>query len=241
MFDPFTLDDGFFLSPTPTASTRGAAESGGDADGEGTSSHLPSVPERLPPSPCLGPSPPRVPLRSKPKGCRGQMQQRPHLHHTSKFMLEVFAGEGSLTAACAEVGLRVACPVDILPGPEFDISDPAVQNLLVKWVRKGRFWLVHLAPPCTGWSVSRRGKQLASSLSTATFTIRMVRAARLSGTHITLENPRSSRLFTWPPLAKQFRLSQLRVVNMCYCSYGAPFKKPTVFLSSLPQLQHLQS
>ena len=227
-------------SGTISSSQGGVALAGASRDatvGVGTT----TVTRRPPAPPLPAPSPPREQRRCRTPGRRGHLLQRPFSRPLDQSMLEVFAGEGSLTAACSEVGLRVACPIDIAGGHEFDITNPAIQSLIIRWVRKGRFWLVHLAPPCTGWSVARKGKQLASSVETASFTVRLVRAARLSGTHITLENPRASRLFSWPPLARQFELSRLQPVHMCYCSFGAPYKKPTTFLSSVPALCQIGS
>ncbi|CAK0873972.1 unnamed protein product [Prorocentrum cordatum] len=45
-----------------------------------------------------------------------------------RFFLEVFSGEGYLTGAILEMGLRAGVPVDREKGPHFDIADPKVQK-----------------------------------------------------------------------------------------------------------------
>ena len=45
-----------------------------------------------------------------------------------RFFLEVFSGEGYLTGAVLEAGLRIGVPLDLKQGPHFDITDPRVQK-----------------------------------------------------------------------------------------------------------------
>ncbi|CAK0812001.1 unnamed protein product, partial [Prorocentrum cordatum] len=168
------------------------------------------------------------------RGPRGQVGQRPR--RGRRFFLEIFSGEGYLTGAILEAGLRAGVPMDLVKGPQFDITDPKVQRVVIGWIRSGAIWLMHLATPCTRWSIARSSgtAEPAGGLAAARFTVRLIQECRRSGVHFTLENPQRSRLWTWRPLARALRASASTFVDLCQCRFGTPFQKPTRLAASHP-------
>jgi len=60
------------------------------------------------------------------------------------------------------------------------------------------------------------------------------------GVFWTLENPLSSKLWAWPPLAKYLRTHTHRSAEVHMCMYGATYLKPTRLCGSLPRLDELE-
>ena len=137
----------------------------------------------------------------------------------------------------AEAGLRIGCPIEREAGVHHDLLLPAVQRLVLGWVRSRRAWLVHIGVPCSRWSIARStGGPDESGLRCALFAIRVLRACRQAGVLFTIENPRSSRVWSWPPLAAELRRAQAVAADFPLCAFGTPFKKPTRFAGTLPGL-----
>ena len=96
-----------------------------------------------------------------------------------------------MSQAIADMGFYIAAPIEISNGSEFDLSDPKIQRLVIQWIRRRRFWLVHLGTPCKRWSRSNTTgiSELVDGLPLAAFTVRVLRACRQAGVFFTLENP----------------------------------------------------
>ena len=126
------------------------------------------------------------------------------------------------------------CQIDIEKGAWHDMTCKRVQRLILTWVRSGRLWLIHLGTPCTRWSAARTTGVVEpdGGLERALFTVRLLRACRQSGVLYTLENPRASALWKWPPLANELRRASALSVNFLQCQYGTPYKKPTTLAAS---------
>ncbi|CAK0792870.1 unnamed protein product, partial [Prorocentrum cordatum] len=152
-----------------------------------------------------------------------------------RLLLEIFSGEGYMAGAILEAGLRVGIPMDLQKGPHFDVAEPKVQKVIIRWIRSGAIWLMHLATPCARWSVARSSStsEPAGGLAAARFTVRRIQECR-AGAHFTLENPRRSRLWTWRPLARALKPAGAILVDLCQCRFGTPFQKPTGFAASHP-------
>ena len=146
-------------------------------------------------------------------------------------MLELFAGEASISRASLECGLRIAVPTDILGGPEFDLCCAAVEAEVLAWIKQGRIWLVMFGTPCTSWSLANSqgasSERKALGLACARATVRLLRACRLHGVRIMLENPWSSQLWRWRPLARELARAGAAVLRFDMCCYGAAWRKPT--------------
>ena len=152
-----------------------------------------------------------------------------------KFVLEVFAGAMVLSSVLLDDGFRVALPIDLQAG--YDVCAPGVLRQLIGWIRSGRIWLLCLAPVCTTWSTTQtRGHRStsASPAPTAVATVRLLRAARLEGIHVWIENPLHSRLWKWGPLSRELRLRGTTFHRLHYCTLGCAWKKATGISTSLP-------
>ena len=108
--------------------------------------------------------------------------------------------------------------------------------MIIGWIRSGAIWLLHLATPCTRWSVARTSgtTEPAGGIEAARFTVTLIRECRRAGVYFTLENPLRSRLWAWRPLARELRAASAQLVALCQCRFGTPFKKPTRLAVSHP-------
>ena len=155
-------------------------------------------------------------------------------------MLEIFAGCARLTGAVHHAGMRTAAPLDIRRGPHADLSRAPAQQLLLKQLRAGRFWYVHLGTPCTRWvpaGGNRPPRPLGLQL--AVLTVRIIRLCRQLGIHYTFENPPTSRIWRWRPLEKELARAAHPKVVFDSCCFGAPFRKPGAIAGSFAELDLL--
>ena len=93
-----------------------------------------------------------------------------------------------------------------------------------------RVWLVHLAPPCTFWSQALAGRSQhhqQTGLSAAEVTLNIMRACDRSNVLWTLENPKSSRLWSWPPLSEYLTTHGHYIAEVHYCQFKCSYQKAT--------------
>ncbi|CAK0870751.1 unnamed protein product [Prorocentrum cordatum] len=76
-----------------------------------------------------------------------------------------------------------------------------------------------------------------AGLGRADFAVKVLKACRKSGVSASLENPASSRLLKYPPLASMFNKMRCESIEYHCCRYGAPYKKPAGFIANLPELK----
>ena len=155
-------------------------------------------------------------------------------------VLELFAGCARLSSACSELGLKVGVPFDINAGKQFDLSDPRVQATVLRWLRDGKVWYVHMGTPCTGFSIAATTctstTALELSLTCATFCLRVIRLCMRKGILWSLENPESSKLFKWIPFQRLAERPGVFRVLYHNCRYGTPWLKPTTLLTNCDAL-----
>eukprot|EP00959_Pyramimonas_sp_CCMP1952_P374893 7850965-Pyramimonas_sp.AAC.1 len=91
-----------------------------------------------------------------------------------------------------------------------DVSKPRAQRHIIKGLlRRGLVWYLHLGTPCTTWSRARTtgsSSAVLGGLQLAKFTLDLIKLCKRYGVLYSLENPRSSRLFTWEPLRKELQI-----------------------------------
>ncbi|CAK0811644.1 unnamed protein product [Prorocentrum cordatum] len=192
-------------------------------------------------SSAAAPAPPAGPQRRPPwPGARGPSRRRDRAG-----VLEIFGGSCRFSGACAAAGLRILCPVDVSAGPHFNVLSIAVQQKILHWISHGYVCHVHIATPCTRWSVANAtgapdSEGSRAGLGCADFTVRVLKMCHRCGVSVSLENPRSSRLLKYPPLVNIFE--KLGCVSFEYhcCRYGAPYLKPTVFVTNVPSLSVIE-
>ena len=59
-----------------------------------------------------------------------------------------------LTECMRERGWQCAAPLDILYHPDFDLLNPLFLAVVVGLILEGRFAILHLAPPCSSFSMA---------------------------------------------------------------------------------------
>ncbi|CAK0877143.1 unnamed protein product [Prorocentrum cordatum] len=132
-------------------------------------------------------------------------------------ILELFAGCGRLSGACAQAGLRILCPIDVANGKHFDLLNSRVQ--------------------CRARSTgSEDTNEVTRGLELALFSCRALRVCRQCGVTVSVENPASSGIWSYEPLKRELQKCSCSPVRYDACRYGAPFKKSTIFFTNAVSL-----
>ena len=160
--------------------------------------------------------------------------------------LELFAGSCRLTHALGQRGMAVVDPVDILLGTHHDLRRRSTQLCILSWIKSGWIKFVHLGTPCTVFSRARHCirhtdralEKERVSVEFALFSAEVISTCNTYHVGWSLENPRSSRLFEMPFLSQL--LIQGYHVDLDFCRYGEPYRKPTRIYSSSDFLAPLQ-
>ena len=97
------------------------------------------------------------------------------------------------------------------------------------WVRTGRVWCVPLGTPAP--LGVRRTRTIASSgklrgMQLASFPAWLIRLCKQKGVHVVLENPKSSGLWAFPPVARALAYANSQPVHLDMCRFGASYMKP---------------
>ena len=170
--------------------------------------------------------------------------------------LEFFSGSGRLGKAVSRYAGMVVLLWDICYGPEYDLTCPAVQHMVLGWIKNGSVIAGHLGTPCQSFSRARdrpggppRLRSDAQPLGLeglkpwdATkvkngnllmrFTVRVMLLAISLALPFTLENPARSRLWLCPPVLALLRRRSITCQVVEYCMFGMPWKKSTLFVGS---------
>eukprot|EP00438_Fugacium_kawagutii_P008464 Skav230206 [mRNA] locus=scaffold2443:266117:270539:+ [translate_table: standard] len=162
--------------------------------------------------------------------------------------LELFAGTGRLTECVKKAGLFAWPPFELAAGRCYDLLDDGVQKFIFGLLTAGLVWWVHLGTPCTAWSRARHNIKNFSkarakeqiAVATALFTCRVIRECMKRGIMVTLENPRSSRLWEFAPIHDLLQDARIFLYYFDMCQYGEPHKKSTGILTNEEHFSKLQ-
>lgn len=149
-----------------------------------------------------------------------------------------------------------AINIDTAVSRRYDLTRRRRVRRLAEDIARGLFFMLHFAPPCSTWSrariprlrkvgryieglpqltaAGRRQLELGTALARAT--VELVLAAIASGIGFSLENPLTSMLFQWPPMRKIMELPGVYVIDLDYCRYGTPWRKPTRIITNVSAL-----
>ena len=159
--------------------------------------------------------------------------------------LEVFSGCGGLSKALKGCKLE-SFEFEILNGNQYDVSKRDVQLLILRWVRQGKVWGLHLGTPCTIWSIARtrvgdtpknRRKERLGRMF-AHFTSELCQLASKLGIPWSIENPKTSKIWKGP-LHSLHALPGVAEIFYDMCMYGSCFKKPTKLLTTFVSLARI--
>ena len=173
-------------------------------------------------------------------------------------VLELFSGSSRLLDAIRECTDSWGEAWDISEGGEYDVLVSENLELLLRRLRQGWYWWVHIAPPCATFSKARSpplrsgehiwGLPYLDSGSQAKLDegnllcLVAVEVARLClrlAIPFTLENPAGSFIWSFPPLLEVLEKEEIWRVEMDYCMYGEMWKKPTAFITSVKEMTSL--
>ena len=161
-------------------------------------------------------------------------------------MVEVFSGEGRLGRAFARRGFQVVL-WDVRNGDQFDLTRPSNVRALLRLCRGAHF--VHLAPPCSSFSIARganaprsraypMGKpELGDSDRAKVQVGNMLVKVCIQVVHQqstlqrawSLEQPKTSRMWLCPPLTRALLRCGARSVTTCFCAWGTAWRKDATF------------
>ncbi|CAE8612690.1 unnamed protein product, partial [Polarella glacialis] len=164
-----------------------------------------------------------------------------------KYFLELFSGSGVLTTAFKQAGCNVLPACEILNGVQFDLTRHSTQEALLRLLRTGRVWYVHMGTPCTVWSRARHGltnmararAKETVGVELALFSVAVARLASSLNIWWSIENPRSSRLWNFHPVSELLQLPHTHWFHWDMCMYDSPNKKPTATMTNCPSLAGL--
>ena len=142
-------------------------------------------------------------------------------------VLELFAGTGGFTAACKRAGFRVGPAFELKSGLQYNLAMRVVQLSILSQIRSGRVRHVHLGTPCSVWSLARRGiqdraKARQKEIFGVEFALFSAVATECSrcGIGFSIENPRGSRLWQFPPIAATLALPGVRMIELHICVHS---------------------
>ena len=156
-------------------------------------------------------------------------------------MIELYSGTALISHALLDVGLCVGPPIEKKDG--WDLSDPALFELLLRLSAAGRVGLFWLGPPCTTYSLARAPRlrsveepwgfdvlepETASGNLHMHQSLALFLTQSLAGNEAILETPwgaYSRKLPWWVWLAQ--RSTEIRIDQ---CRYSTPYLKPTSLL-----------
>jgi len=168
---------------------------------------------------------------------------------------DIFCGRGNLTAAFRAFGMACAC-MDRATSPDTDdvLTDIGKGKLLQMVVNLAPGGVLWLAPECKSWIwLSRRtskrcsenadGDTSVTSVAEANAVARLLadvcRTCYALGVQYVIENPRSSVLFTYPPIEAMLRATDARSVAVDLGRAGATSPKPLVLWGTACWLDRL--
>jgi hypothetical protein len=176
----------------------------------------------------------------------------------AQVFLDLFGGCGRVSKSWRRRGYATLC-FEIGQGPEFDLCNPKVIQVILGWIRAGVVAGIWLATPCSTWSRARRGPrdrrgpppplrstQYPAGLPDLTpeerpavelgnrqvyNTCRIIRACLAQEVPVGLENPGQSLMWSFGPLARLRRQRSCREHNLNMCQFGTLWAKPTKLLT----------
>ena len=150
-----------------------------------------------------------------------------------------------------------AFEVDVLLGPNFDMSKPKLIKLLCQMVSEQRFLAVMIAVPCGTFSRARRaprGSCMPSALRSSSEpwglsdlspdeqskvddanritrnTLKVIRCLVRNGIPFILENPLGSIIWLLPEMVALSKRIDVSIVVTHFCQWGVKWMKPTKLL-----------
>ena len=179
--------------------------------------------------------------------------------------LEVFSGSHVLATAVVQKNGWPVLFWDLKLGADYDLCRAENRHKIVGWLRAGRLRGMHHGTPCHTFSRARDRRPGPPPLRSEDhplglphlqpgdahkvminnilmrFSAQCMRLCLALKIPMTLENPRTSRLWICPPIAHVLRRRHVQVWHCDFCMFGTPWKKPTSFAGVWVVLDRLDS
>ncbi len=127
-------------------------------------------------------------------------------------------------------------PFDVKLGKCFDLTKKSLQRMALGWIQVGLVWYVHLGTPCTLFPIARKSRpgrsSICVSMECVRFTAEIVRQFIIHGVIFTLENTKTSKLFSVPCIAEALLLGKTYMIELHMCRYGCSYLKPTLIATN---------
>ena len=180
------------------------------------------------------------------------------------FVLDVFAGAMIFADMAKTLGFFVVS-IDIVFGPDHDLTSPKVANQIIGWIHAGLVIFAHFGVCCKSWSRARGipiGPQPLRSMEHVlglpdlrhererwkiingnklmSFTARAFSACIRMLVPAGVENPWSSYIWDTVPFQHLAKRKAVRVVRADFCKFGSPWMKPTRLMLAFCQTGFLE-
>ena len=173
---------------------------------------------------------------------------------------EIFSGKAGLTREFLRQGWPCGPPVDILYNTDFDVLNPLFLCVVLGLIFEHLIAMLHLGPPCASFSMAvnrfvtyamrssaspaglpdlppHREEKVRLGNALAVVAVRLAEAQQRAGGLWTFEQPASSLMLLYDPVAKLFANEYVVMVVTHVCSFGAPWKKPTMLAANFPEIR----
>ena len=130
-------------------------------------------------------------------------------------------------------------------GRSSTFCDVRIKSFIIEWIRRGKVWALCLGTPCTRWTTANTtgradGSSDSAGLQCAWATVEILRACVACHVFVVLENPWSSRLWSWAPLVRQLKRLGSRAHLVHTCAHGCAWFKPTCVHTNLPDSSSIE-
>ena len=165
--------------------------------------------------------------------------------------LDLYSGKKGFAKACVQLGAPWVLTVDFLDGPQCDLLDSTVRSRIWFLLKSGVFLHVSAAPICASFSTAitppvrsvlePKGilpiretmiQKIFEGNCHSEWLAALIRFCILTGLHYWVENPDGSFLWKQPEWLDLPKGAAKRFYRVDYCSFNAPWRKRTRFLTS---------
>ena len=175
---------------------------------------------------------------------------------------EMFAGKAGLTREFLRQGWPCGPPVDIVYNPDFDLLNPLFLSIVLGLIFERLVRVLHLGPPCSSFSMAvnrfktyamrssdrpegfddlppHREEKVRLGNALAEVSARLAEAQEKAGSYWILEQPATSLMWLFAPIAASIAQITIFLVVIDVCMFGAPWRKPTTLASNFEGITRL--
>ena len=172
---------------------------------------------------------------------------------------EIFSGKAGLTREYLRQGWPCGPPVDILYNTDFDVLNPLFLCVVLGLIFERLIAMLHLGPPCASFSMAvnrfktyamrdsaqpggfpdlpaHRAEKVRLGNALAVVAIHLAEAQQKALGRWTFEQPASSLMMLYEPVAKFMANDFCEFAVTRVCAFGAPWTKPNLVVANFPEI-----